>query len=446
MTIGRVGVDLYPEQAGVRLREVERFVRLLGGSYDTWNAEAEAYSPIGSGQLGMSFSHARTDGYREHSRAVTTRARAFGRHPWGEALVQWTAAVVHQPVAENPGALTAAEAADAPRQAQARNVATSAGKASTQAQAGLTLLRDTPLGLLDVTGWALYRDLDNPLSFAYIALDRWAGGLRFTLTREGDRGSIYLKNGQMVHATVGDLTGEEAIYALAIWNSGEFQFNAGEEPDRQTISKSNTNLLMEAARRLDEWRVLSKKIPSVEYVPELMARENRHEQVTLSPHEWMLLTKIDGRHSITEIGRALNMSSFDVAKILYGMITGELVHLKKKSDRNADEENGELVDLAARIRAVAEEYIGDSAHKTIEKHFLHALDGIMSGNGSEAVYVVEEDRAVRRTVSTGLTSQGRVEVVAGLRPGERVITRGNTMLRDGMSVRVIDGAVGERAD
>ena len=43
------------------------------------------------------------------------------------------------------------------------------------------------------------------------------------------------------------------------------------------------------------------------------------------------------------------------------------------------------MDLAARIRAVAEEFIGDSAHKTIEKHFLHALDGIMNGNGNQAV-------------------------------------------------------------
>jgi Domain of unknown function (DUF4388) len=208
---------------------------------------------------------------------------------------------------------------------------------------------------------------------------------KFTLTREGDRGFIYLKNGQMVHALVGDLIGEEAIYALAIWNQGEFQFSPGEEPDRQTITKSNTNLLMEAARRLDEWRVLSKKIPSVEYVPELMARENRHEQVTVNPQEWMLITRIDGHRSIADIGRTLNMSSFDVAKILYGMITAELVHLKKKADRSADEENGELVDLAARIRAVAEEFIGDSAHKTIEKHFLHALDGIMNGDGHSAV-------------------------------------------------------------
>ena len=92
---------------------------------------------------------------------------------------------------------------------------------------------------------------------------------KFTLTRDNDRGLIFLKNGQMVHATVGDLTGEEAIYSLAIWNQGDFVFNPGEEADRQTITKSNTNLLMEAARRLDEWRVLSKKIPSVELVPEL---------------------------------------------------------------------------------------------------------------------------------------------------------------------------------
>jgi len=105
---------------------------------------------------------------------------------------------------------------------------------------------------------------------------------KFTLTRDSDRGFIYLKNGQMVHAHVADLIGEEAIYSLAIWNQGEFQFSPGEEPERQTITKSNTNLLMEAARRLDEWRVLSKKIPSVDYVPELQVRENRHEQITLN--------------------------------------------------------------------------------------------------------------------------------------------------------------------
>ena len=235
---------------------------------------------------------------------------------------------------------------------------------------------------------------------------------KFTLTRDADRGFIFLKNGQMVHATIGDLVGEEAIYSLAIWNHGEFQFSPGEDSDRQTITKSNTNLLMEAARRLDEWRVLSRKIPSVDYVPELLARENRHEQITLNPQEWMLITKIDGRRSIVEIGRALNLSSFDIAKILYGMITGELVQLKKKLDRDSDQENGQLVDLAARIRAVAEEFIGDSAHKTIEKHFLSALDGIMNGNGPQAVdaMVHEFEKTASLLRGLAITEQLRTRI------------------------------------
>ena len=32
ITMGRVGVDLYPEQIGVRLREVQTFAKSLGGS------------------------------------------------------------------------------------------------------------------------------------------------------------------------------------------------------------------------------------------------------------------------------------------------------------------------------------------------------------------------------------------------------------------------------
>src|SRR5438132_258901 len=234
----------------------------------------------------------------------------------------------------------------------------------------------------------------------------------FHLTDGPLKGQIYLHDGKIVHAQLEDAVGEEAVYTLAIWSQGEFKFEPGAATELRTITKSNTNLLMEAARRLDEWRVLSKKIPSVEHVPELLGRENRHEQITLNPQEWMLITKIDGHRSISDVGRALNMASFDVAKILYGMVTSELVQLKKKVDRGSDEENGELVDLAARIRAVAEEYIGDSAHKTIEKHFLHALDGIMSGDGEHAVdnMVQELEKAASLLRGVAVTERLRTRI------------------------------------
>ena len=121
----------------------------------------------------------------------------------------------------------------------------------------------------------------------------------FTLVRGAERGFIYLKNGQMIHAKVGEMTGEEAVYALAIWSTGEFQFTQGEEPDTTTIDKPNTSLLMESARRLDEWKVLSRKIPGLDYVPVLQPR-NLAEPVTLSPPEWNLVIHIDGKRSLED--------------------------------------------------------------------------------------------------------------------------------------------------
>lgn len=65
---------------------------------------------------------------------------------------------------------------------------------------------------------------------------------------------------------------------------------------------------------------------------------------------------------------------------------------------------------------------------------------IVAGAGTASVFVVEEGRALRRTVTTGLTSEGRVEVVSGLVEGETVVTAGGNALRDGMEVRVVRAA------
>ena len=75
---------------------------------------------------------------------------------------------------------------------------------------------------------------------------------------EGD-GRIYLRDGQIVHAETGGLSGEEAIYELATWTEGDFKFDTSAATNSATIDKSNTNLLMEAARRQDEWKVLEKR-------------------------------------------------------------------------------------------------------------------------------------------------------------------------------------------
>ncbi len=152
----------------------------------------------------------------------------------------------------------------------------------------------------------------------------------FHLSDATHRGDIWLHEGRIVHAETDDLSGEEAVYALAIWRAGEFRFEAAAASPRQTIQKSNTNLLMEAARRLDEWRVLSKKIPSVELVPEFVILENREGQINLNTMEWLLLSKIDGERSVRQIAAAAGMGVFDAAKLLYGLVATNLIRLKEK--------------------------------------------------------------------------------------------------------------------
>jgi hypothetical protein len=151
----------------------------------------------------------------------------------------------------------------------------------------------------------------------------------FRLEDGAHKGDIWLHEGRIVHAEHEDLVGEEAVYALAIWRTGEFRFEAGIVPPRQTIQKSNTNLLMEAARRLDEWRVLSKKIPSVELVPEFVILETREGQINLNTMEWLLLSKIDGQRSVKQIAMAAGMSVFDSAKLLYGLVATNLIRLRQ---------------------------------------------------------------------------------------------------------------------
>ncbi|MEO8430478.1 MAG: DUF4388 domain-containing protein [Acidobacteriota bacterium] len=227
----------------------------------------------------------------------------------------------------------------------------------------------------------------------------------FTLVRGNERGYIYLKNGQMVHARLGDLTGEEAVYALAIWNSGDFQFTPSEEAETATIDKSNTSLLMESARRLDEWKVLSRKIPGVEFVPTFVQR-NAAEPVTLSPLEWNLTIRIDGKKTLEEIARASDSSSFETAKVLYGLVTAGLVEMRSRDSGSRQpappsaagsaagsaasaallgDEKKILMILCTRVKQEAEIAIGESSLAALDRPYKQALTEIDRGRGVEAV-------------------------------------------------------------
>src|SRR4051794_32453427 len=57
---------------------------------------------------------------------------------------------------------------------------------------------------------------------------------------------------------------QEAVYFLFTWNQGTFNFEADVAPDPHdhVVSINPETLLLEGARRVDEWSLVEKKIPS----------------------------------------------------------------------------------------------------------------------------------------------------------------------------------------
>jgi membrane fusion protein, multidrug efflux system len=66
-------------------------------------------------------------------------------------------------------------------------------------------------------------------------------------------------------------------------------------------------------------------------------------------------------------------------------------------------------------------------------------------NGAQVVWVIGPDQISRSCpVRMGAAKDGEIEIVEGLKPGERIAVAGTAFLRDGMRVRDLGNALGER--
>lgn len=72
------------------------------------------------------------------------------------------------------------------------------------------------------------------------------------ITRDGERGVIYLNEGEIIHAECGDQKGTDAFYKILSWQEGEFVSNIGSPSPVQTIYQNWEHLLVEAMRRNDD--------------------------------------------------------------------------------------------------------------------------------------------------------------------------------------------------
>jgi hypothetical protein len=158
-----------------------------------------------------------------------------------------------------------------------------------------------------------------------------------TAQREGDKrllGEILVAHGSVTRRDIDRymrMQIESVVFDLFSWNEGTFSFADGTDDAVQmdaAVRVSIESLLMEGARRIDEWSRMQDRIPGAHVIPRLAeAREGADSYIDLRPAEWEVLAMVDGDHSLREIAAELAVSEFEVAKTVYGMLSTELIEV-----------------------------------------------------------------------------------------------------------------------
>ena len=142
-------------------------------------------------------------------------------------------------------------------------------------------------------------------------------------------GSIYFDSGRICHAAIVNrpLDTENSVYTLFTWTSGTFNFEPGVEPEdgAERVSVDPQSLLLEGARRVDEWSLIEKKIPSFDVVFSLDRPRLMMNRDPLSPEQEALLPIIDGHRDINGLIRDSGLGEFEVGKALYGLINASFL-------------------------------------------------------------------------------------------------------------------------
>src|SRR6266852_4509271 len=176
--------------------------------------------------------------------------------------------------------------------------------------------------------------------FQLLDLSRKTGTLRVTSELRHNEGKIYFDNGVVVSAEIrsnphrlgeilvslGVITQreverqirfqiEEVVFEVMSWNEGYFSFAEEAEskvPTEVTVRIPVEALMMEGARRIDEWSRIESRIPHVGVIPSLAPPpESGSGELDLLPPEWEVLALVDGQRSVRGLATELGRSDFE---------------------------------------------------------------------------------------------------------------------------------------
>ncbi len=136
---------------------------------------------------------------------------------------------------------------------------------------------------------------------------------------------------------------EESIYDTFLWEVGSFEFLDGQAPSQKTmqLSLDVTGIVLEGARRVDEWRRIREVIKGgdavLTAVPEAIA-----EMLPLAPEDADLLGRLDGHKTMDQVVIEMRVPEFKIHKLVFDLHEKGMVRLIRSGGKLGDRSSLQL--------------------------------------------------------------------------------------------------------
>jgi hypothetical protein len=122
----------------------------------------------------------------------------------------------------------------------------------------------------------------------------------------------------------------DILHRLFTWVEGFFHFDKYKTvpEDKIPIRLDLENIIMEGSRQLREWEQLKDEIPNLDIALKFADRPGVNlRNINLSVEEWRVVSYINPKNTIAQIGRATKMNDLEIRRVVYGLLQAGLVVL-----------------------------------------------------------------------------------------------------------------------
>lgn len=165
-------------------------------------------------------------------------------------------------------------------------------------------------------------------------------GIVHIVNRDDRRGSIFFRDGKVIDAEVGRLSGAHALYRLFSWAEGQFAVEFKHIRRHDVIDMSTAALLMEGMRRLDEATRLLDKLCPPTAVLEVDCRVLAEELAELPDEMNAVLRLCDGARTLLEVVEDSDQPDLETLTLVSKLFGDQIIFARQPADHGGDAEPG----------------------------------------------------------------------------------------------------------